>query len=192
MTQKDSEPRYTEAGIATFIEKGGMEDIDDIFTFLKSRYPDTYQGVTPELTREIVSSHAESEDYRIRATAGFKEYLSNADKGAIFVARRGREVVGYSTAFIDAEGKHWMRDLYTFPQGIGTGRKLLGAVLDWHQQHQSRGDNDIYLWVAPKTRAVRFYFHQGFRLSGEYGGSTWESGKHLPLIEMRLPVLKTR
>ena len=94
-----------------------------------------------------------------------------APKGGFFVVREGGLVVGsVGVERVDA-GTAELHRLYldAHLRGRGTGRALVGAVLDWCQAH---GASRLILWSDTRfDQAHRLYTRAGFRQTGE---------RHLP------------
>ena len=187
-TKEQVRLQESDIGESVSIEFAKEDDIEEIFQLHKEVYVSTYTGVTSELTEEAIRDHVNHEAFRERRIKKLKKYIHSNTNGAVFVARSEGSIIGYAaTAINETTGLRELESLYVDPQKRGTGKRLLHAVKDWHQKHPTRGDNAIYLLVAPRTSAVDFYLSQGFRLSGKYSGATLEGGQYLPLMKMQTP-----
>lgn len=162
------------------IEPARIDDVPKTVALHASLYIPTYRDVTPEFTEEVLREHIENPETAKRIGGRHRELITSPDRGIIFVARAGDEIVGYGAADIDDEGKHWNSGLFVSRQGEGIGRALTRARVLWH------GENDIYLKVAPQTSAVGFQRRMGFRPTGNHTYSKHEDGQKLPLDEMKL------
>jgi GNAT superfamily N-acetyltransferase len=94
---------------------------------------------------------------------------SSSPFSANFLALHGDQPVGVIGSFQTARDSHVVRlgAMWTAPahRGVGIGRRLVGAVLDWAGQS---GATEVELWVtAGNAPALALYEASGFTSTGE-------------------------
>lgn len=135
-----------------------------------------YTGIVPDAHLDGLSYDGSERMWEDVITAG---------DGCIFVAENDHGVFGFasgqrrrrfSRALTDYEGE--LKTVYVLPsvQGMGAGRRLVGAVARYFEDH---GVSSMLLWVFTENRSARdFYETLGGVLVAESGfelGGTWLS-----------------
>lgn len=125
----------------------------------------------------LMRQHHESDSRRFiqveHPEAGYGRFLvsrlSNPDS-LVLVAEHAGEVIGY--VYADVESTNWMelrgpcgvvQDVYVdeSARGLGAGRKLVGAAIDWIR---SRGRSQVVLLTKTRNEhAQRLFTALGFR-----------------------------
>jgi ribosomal protein S18 acetylase RimI-like enzyme len=132
-------------------------------------YPNEELGITRDgLRQHLEGAHGE----KIAAgVARIRKHIESEASGSAgfqhFVAVFDGEIVGYTSPFVEPDGRRRLGALYVLPsaQGLGIGHLLLERNLAWHGADQA-----VYLNVAAyNEQAKRFYERHGFVLTGEQG-----------------------
>lgn len=162
------------------IEEARIEHIPGIVAAHAQSFIDTYVGVTPEITEEVLRFHVDSRQFRRHRAEDLELTIAGVQQGAIFVAREHNEVVGYSGARVE-RGESRMDGLYVVRQGLGIGTELFHRAIDWQEP-----ENDISLIVAFNTPAVKFHEKFGFKDTGFQSEALLLGGEAIPYKQMRL------
>jgi len=109
--------------------------------------------------RLAVRENALSDPARI-TEAMYRDYLQARGRG--WVAERGGAVIGF--AYADrTDGSIWALFVDPACEGLGAGRRLLRAAVDWLFE---LGFDEVRLGTQAHTRADRFYAAQGWTREG--------------------------
>jgi GNAT superfamily N-acetyltransferase len=173
-----------------FVEKAAIRDVPQIVDLWAATYVPTYTGVSSDLTEEYLLERVNDKKVRDRISDRFTQRIINVDSSVLFVARYENQIIGYGAAEINDDGIHENSGLYVAEdwRGKGIGRALTKPRVLWHNNLNNTPVN-IFLYVAPGTPAVDFHEHLGFKKTGKTNDSVHESGRVVPLIEMRLAIL---
>ena len=149
-------------------------------------YPNEDLGITPAgLRQHLEGESGEKIAERVaRIRARLESQARGTATGRDFVAVLAGEVVGFTTPFIEPDGRRRVGALYvlTSAQGLGIGHRLLAVNLAWHG-----ADQDVYLNVAAyNEHAKQFYARHGFVLTGNPGHDQAAAigGVIMPELEM--------
>ena len=160
------------------IEEAQIADINSIIALHQKVSARTYRDIT-KLTDEEVQLYLTKPESQDDWQKYFKKRISDHPDAAVFIARLGEGLKGYSCVERDAEGRYTISGLYVADQGRGIGTALLRTGL------KKIGPHDTVLNVTRDTEAVRFYEGHGFKPTGHTWDATF-AGKPLPQIEMKL------
>jgi GNAT superfamily N-acetyltransferase len=151
-------------------------------------YPNEAAGITAEDIRSLFDG-PDGARMRLRVERVRARLASTSEHFAVFVARAGERVVGY-TAPERTDEKRRVGAIYVLPgaQGDGVGSRLLRRNIDWHRAQDAAAP--VYLHVAAYNEAaIRFYERAGFVTTGRTAAdeiATLPSGAVIPEIEMVL------
>lgn len=175
MSDTESEPQL-------ILKRATMADIHGILRVQKETWIATYSSEELGISREdIVSMDLEGKKQRERVK---RHIESQGEKGSIWVAKEGDEVVGFSHAEKEQE-MHELRAIYVLPHlhGKGVGRLLMESTMEWFGT-----EKPVYVWVAASNqRAVAFYKKFGFATTGKAENlplETVNGSKNLPIIQL--------
>jgi len=141
----------------------------------------TYANVTPEITEEVLSEHADDE-WVARIEARNRNEVAQG-KATLTVARLAGEPAGFCKVEKSGQGGA----LYVDPayRGHIIGPYLLRPGLEISMEH------GLTITVVPNTPAVGFYGRLGFRPPGRDLACDelprLRGGHILPLVELNLP-----
>ncbi|MEX1077971.1 MAG: GNAT family N-acetyltransferase [Homoserinimonas sp.] len=141
------------------LRNASIADLDGIVRVFLACWRESYRGVLPVPAIEAMSDE--------RARALWQRVLGS-EIGEVLVAERtgtGTELLGL-TRFAASGDRGDVHSLYVSPeaQGLGVGRRLLGAARD---RLVSLGATDARLWVfANNAASLGFYRAQGWLPDG--------------------------
>lgn len=148
------------------IERAVPADAEAIMTLKRATWLATYVNTEHGITADdIMKKFPDSsmptaiENWR----SGIERDAGSTQR-AVFVARVGGKVVGFTAPRIEEDGQRRVGAMYVSPdeQGGGVGGKLLRKAIEWHGR-----DEDIYLHVVSYNEgAIGFYEHYGFQKTG--------------------------
>jgi ribosomal protein S18 acetylase RimI-like enzyme len=100
-------------------------------------------------------------------------HLKQRPRDRVFVARRGREIIGVSGYWYDdyaESGVYWLGWTYVDRnyQGQGIGQKLLDRVI---QELKKKKARKLYVDTSSRNlyrQAIRFYLANGFKREGRF------------------------
>ncbi len=127
-----------------------------------SSWQATYRGLLPDdfLDGEVTRERAAYWQARLNAPG--------ADRRSVVIAERSGEPIGFVCVEQQPDSA-WgvlLDNLHALPghQGIGVGKLLLRAAIDWTA---AQGENQLYLYVLEgNTPAIGFYERQGWQFAG--------------------------
>lgn len=147
--------------------------------------PDLIAGYRPGLIGQVVSLHAKTYNHLVgfgsafecKVASEFAEFVTRLDHSAngLWHAARDDRLLG--SIAIDGEdlgeNRAHLRWFIVDPtcRGVGLGRRLLSAALDFVDQQPVAGTQ---LWTLKGLEAARsLYERAGFALTNEYDGDQW-------------------
>jgi ribosomal protein S18 acetylase RimI-like enzyme len=145
-------------------------------TYVSAEHGVTYEGL--KLFQE--GGNGERNE---RRTAFWRNQIATADgTHAVFMARAAGQTIGFVAPML-MNGQWRVGALYVLPeaQGQKAGSALMRAALGW-----LGGGRDFHCHVAEyNDRAIRFYGHFGFELTGQrFDDAESPPGARIPELEM--------
>ena len=137
-------------------------DADLIASIHSTSWQATYRGLLPDafLDGEVTRERAAYWQVRLNAPG--------AERRNVVIAEIAGEPIGFACVERQPDSQ-WgvlLDNLHALPghQGIGVGKLLMRAVVDWAR---AQGENQIYLYVLEgNTPAIGFYESQGWQFVG--------------------------
>lgn len=160
-----------------------INDAEGVFYVQKMTWLDVYPNKKFSVKREdIVERFADEQKLITRAKKNIVNY-GNGSCG--WVVELDGQVVGFSTAYKNKEGKSFAGAVYVLPkyQGQGIGKVLLQKVINFFKDSK-----EIWLEVATYNQnAINFYQKSGFHIvSGSENKHEIIEGKFIPTVKMKL------
>jgi GNAT superfamily N-acetyltransferase len=137
-------------------------DADLIAAIHSASWQATYRGLLPDAFLDSEVAHERASYWRARLSA------PGAERRIVLIAERAGEPIGF-VCVERQPASPWgvlLDNLHALPahQGIGAGKLLMRAALDWAREH---GEAQLYLYVLEgNAPAIAFYERQGWQFSG--------------------------